>query len=241
MRSALTSWLGPVTDSAAATPPSGPKMGAATQLTPMLPSSRSIAQPRSGTAVSSRTMATGLVSVRGVRECSGPARAALMTGGSEYASMARPSAEQYAGIMPPTWESIGMARCPVIFSTTSTWVPSSTPSCTVIFVAWCRSCRNGSTASRSSSRIGARLAISNRRLPMRYRSPGFSSQPSWIILIAVRWVVERGSPHRVTSAARVSSRWAASNAARIAAARSRPPSAGALSRWVGLTVGSAGS
>ena len=69
--------------------------------------------------------------------------------------------------MPPTCDSIGIGRCPVIFSTTSTWVPSSTPSCTVIFVAWCRSCRNGSTASRSSCRIGARLEISNSRLPIR--------------------------------------------------------------------------
>jgi hypothetical protein len=83
MRSGRTIWLGPVTESAAATSPSGPKMGAATQLTPMLPSSRSIAQPRSGIAVSSRMMATWLVSVRGVRAGSGPASAASMTAGWE--------------------------------------------------------------------------------------------------------------------------------------------------------------
>ena len=93
MRSARTSWLGPVTDSAAAMSPRGPKIGAATQLTPMFPSSRSTAQPRSGTAVSSRRMATRLVSVRGVRAASGPASAASMTAGSEYARIARPSAE----------------------------------------------------------------------------------------------------------------------------------------------------
>ncbi len=59
--------MGPVTDRAAATSPDGPKIGAATQLTPMLPSSRSTAQPLAGTAVSSRITASLLVSVRGVR------------------------------------------------------------------------------------------------------------------------------------------------------------------------------
>ncbi len=53
--------------------------------------------------------------------------------------MARPSAEQYAGMIPPTWESIGMGRWPVIFSTTRICAPSRTPSWTVVLVALCRS------------------------------------------------------------------------------------------------------
>ena len=50
----------------------------------------------------------------------------------------------------------------------------------VLAAVW-RSCRNGSTASRSSCRIGARPEISNSRLPIRYRSWGLSSQPSLIM------------------------------------------------------------
>ncbi len=60
--------------------------------------------------------------------------------------------------MPPTWESIGIGRCPVIFSTTSTWVPSSTPSCTVIFVAPGAGPAGTAAPPRAArSRIGARL------------------------------------------------------------------------------------
>src|SRR2546423_1070990 len=56
--------------------------------------------------------------------------------------------------MPPTCDSIGIGRCPLIFSTTRTCVPLSTPSCTVVRVAWYSSWRNGRTASGSPGGAG---------------------------------------------------------------------------------------
>ena len=68
----------------------------------MLPSSRSTAQPRSGPRRARRTMATGVVSVRGVRAGSGPASAASTTAGWSTRGSRGRAPEQYAGIVPPT-------------------------------------------------------------------------------------------------------------------------------------------